>query len=190
MGTTDSNMTDTKLIDVYNSDLANTLGNCFSRVTQMINRYFDGHLPPTGPAVEAPVDCRLTAKTSTDRWSKAFEQLRLDQAAAAAMDLVRAIDGYIEATGPFKLAKTPEKKPEVGTILYHCAESLRIASVMLWPLIPGKIENLWQQIGCESLTKTLANRGRGDWTDWVKWGQLLPGQPILKGPPLFPRHTD
>ena len=78
--------------------------------------------------------------------------------------------------------------PEVGTILYRCAEALRIASVLLWPIIPHKVEDLWGRIGCARYTETLADRGKGRWDDWIRWGQLEPGTVVNKGDALFPRY--
>ena len=78
--------------------------------------------------------------------------------------------------------------PEVGTILYNCAEALRIASVLLWPFIPDKCEAFWSRIGCAQYAEQLKDNGRGDLEAWVKWGQLEPGTPIEKGEPLFPRY--
>ena len=82
--------------------------------------------------------------------------------------------------------------PEVGTILYNCAEALRIASVLLWPFIPDKCEAFWGRIGFGHYAEQLKDNGTGDLEAWVKWGPdsggLKPGTPIEKGAPLFPRY--
>ena len=78
--------------------------------------------------------------------------------------------------------------PDVGTILYNCAETLRIASILLWPFIPDKCEAFWGRIGCGHYAEQLKNNGTGDLAEWVKWGQLKPGTPIEKGDALFPRY--
>ena len=100
---------------------------------------------------------------------------------------MRAIDSYIEQTQPFKLAKDPANLPAVGTILYNCAEALRVASVLLWPILPGKVQDLWQRLGCGAYTEALS-KGQGQWDQWVQWGQLTPDTTIDKGDPLFPRY--
>jgi methionyl-tRNA synthetase len=123
------------------------------------------------------------------RYTAAMDQLDLAGGATAALDLVRAIDSYIEQTQPFKMAKDPARLAEVGTILYHCAEAMRLASLLLWPLIPGKVEELWRRLGCGQYTQALANKSAGNLAEWSKWGQLKPGTEILQGDPLFPRHT-
>ena len=188
MGTTDSDFAETKFIDVYNADLANTLGNCFSRITNMTNRYFNGTLPEHGPTVKASENYRHTAERSIKQLTQAMKCLQLEQATASGVELVRSIDNYIEQTQPFKMAKDKTKLPEVGTILYNCVEAMRIASLLLWPVMPSKIETLWERIGCDTYTHTLMNRGTGSLGEWGEWGQLQPGTPILQGDPLFPRY--
>ena len=123
-------------------------------------------------------------------WIGTSDQLGKTEAVEAALSVVRSIDLYIEQTQPFRLAKDPEKLPQVGTILYNCAEALRVASLLLWPVLPDRMQQLWERIGCAQYAETLADRGRGDLTAWAKWGQLEPGTPVSKGEPLFPRYDE
>ncbi len=185
LGTTDADFAESKFIEVYNSDLANTLGNSFSRVANMIGRYFGG-VAPEGGAGEGG-ELRAAAGRAVASYRGAMDELRLDDAAGAAMELVRAIDGYIERTAPFKLAKDPERMPEVGAILYDCAEAMRIASLLLWPVLPEKMEEVWRRTGGEAYAAAVAERGRGSFDEWTAWGLLKPGTPIAKGEALFPR---
>ncbi|MEX1015273.1 MAG: methionine--tRNA ligase [Phycisphaeraceae bacterium] len=188
MGTTDADFAEAKFIDVYNSDLANTFGNCASRVANMIGRYFDGKLPAHGEHVDESTPYAHVAEQCAAATAEAFDSLNLSKAINSGMELVQGIDNYIEQTQPFKLAKDPNNLPQVGTILYNCAEALRIASVLLWPVIPHKVEALWQRIGCGHYVDQLAESGRGDFEKWIVWGQLTPGTPIEKGEALFPRY--
>lgn len=199
LGTTDSAFSPDLFVEVYNSDLANTFGNSCSRVSNMIGKYFEGQLPEAGEHPDLP-DVGpfsggeyLNTVFSSDREAhegadSCFARLDLKMASDFAIEYVQRTDAYIEMTSPFKLAKDPEKMPEVGTILYNCAEALRIASVLLWPFIPDKCEAFWARIGCGHYAEQLKDNGRGDLEAWVKWGQLLPGAPIEKGEALFPRY--
>ena len=106
------------------------------------------------------------------------------------MKVVRdEVDSYIEQTRPFTMAKEPEKMPEVGGVLYNCAEALRIASVLLWPFIPDACEAFWQRIGCDYAEQMNANGDKGKLEEWLVWGQLKPGTAIEKGDALFPRYV-
>jgi methionyl-tRNA synthetase len=183
LGTTDADFSESKFIEVYNSDLANTLGNSFSRVSNMIGRYFGGQAPEGGDGGEL----RTAAERSVAAYRSAMDALQLDEAAGAAMELVREIDGYIERTAPFRLAKDPERMPQVGAILYDCAEAMRIASLLLWPVLPEKMEEVWRRIGGDAYLAAVAERGRGRLDEWAVWGLLRPGTPVAKGEALFPR---
>ena len=188
MGTTDSDFAEARFIETYNTDLANTLGNCVSRVTNMTGRYFDGKLPEHGPHVPASEGYSDVAQRCIGAYQDAMARHQLDRACRAAMELVAEVDAYIEKTQPFKLAKDPANLPQVGTILYNCAEALRIASLMLWPIIPVKVEAFWSRIGAGGYTAALGDHGRGEFDAWAQWGQLKPGTPIEKGDALYPRY--
>lgn len=187
MGTTDSDFSESKFIETYNTDLANTLGNCSSRVGNMVNRYFEGRIPEASCDNTQPNVCREAAVLAVTRYTQTMEDLSPGSACNAALELVRAIDGYIEQTQPFKMAKDPAKLGEVAVVLYNCAEAMRIASVMLWPVIPQKIEALWSRMNLDYAT-LLANKGNGSFTEWTTWGQLTAGTAYTHGDPLFPRY--
>ncbi len=187
LGSTDADFSYSKFVEIYNGELANTIGNCVNRVTNMIHRYFGGEVPAHGPHVSASKFHSASAERAVGTVDEAMRRVHLHLACTTAMDLVRDIDMYIEETQPFRLAKDPEQKPKVGTILYNCAEALRIASVLLWPVLPGKMEEVWDRLGCGEYGRAMANRGRGDFHQWARWGQLTPGTPVKKGKALFPR---
>ena len=188
MGTTDADFAESKFIDVYNSDLANAFGNCFSRIANMTVKYFGGKVPVLGPHVDVSDQYTKSAEQCIARYTLAMDTYQLDKACQCAVELIGQIDGYIESTQPFKLAKDERNLPQVGTILYHCTEAIRIASLMFWPFMPGKVEQLWHRIGCDEYINALADRGRGDLASWSVWGQLKPGTVIEKGESLFPRY--
>lgn len=187
LGVADSAFSPDLFVDIYNSDLANTFGNCCSRVSNMIGKYFDGRLPESLAQDHQGYD-RIEMSDWASEYARHFHLLDLGRAAEAALLPVREVDAYIERTQPFRMAKEEHKLPAVGTVLYQCAETLRIASVLLWPLIPDACELFWQRIGCSRYTESLANNGMGDLDAWLKWGQLSPGISIEKGVSLFPRY--
>ena len=193
LGTTDSAFSPDLFIETYNADLANTFGNSASRVSNMIGKYFDAKTPSGQDAKEGS-DSAAAGKAgfaSVMDWPsipRQWADASFTEGARIALHIVGEVDFYIEKTAPFKLAKDPEKMPEVGAILYNCIEALRIASVLLWPFIPDACEKFWSRIGCGAYSEALKDGDRGNLERWVQWGQLQPGTPIEKGDPLFPRY--
>lgn len=192
LGTTDSTFSPDLFIEVYNSDLANTFGNSCSRVLNMTGKYFDNAVPK--PVEDSNFNERRDAiHHAQSQLQRAADELDLQATAVAALAIVREVDNYIEQTAPFKLAKDMDANGEqVATILYNCLEALRIASVLLWPFIPGRVEAFWQCIGFGFYADQLQDNGRGDLQAWTQWGDaqggLQPGTPLTKGEPLFPRY--
>jgi len=183
LGATDADFAHDKFVDVYNTDLANTLGNCAARVTNMIVRYFDGHVPHVSHPDNNALQLRGKAEQLVAGVTEAVEHVALGNAVGQCMELIRAIDGYIELTQPFKLAKDESKQDQLGTILYYCAECLRIASLPLVAVLPDKIQQLWLLLGVDY------DVDRGDLAKWAEWGALQPGGPVSKGV-LFPRYQE
>jgi methionyl-tRNA synthetase len=188
LGTYDTDFSEAKFVETYNTDLANAIGNCTSRVAKMTGNYFGGALPVSVAHVAADGEHARDAEKAVTDYVARMERMDLSGAADVALGLVRAIDGYIERTAPFKLAKHPANLPEVSTILYNCAETLRIASLLLWPFAPTKTEELWRRLGSSHYVDAVANNGTGKLADWARWGRLQPGASIIAGEPLFPRY--
>jgi methionyl-tRNA synthetase len=182
LGAADADFARQRFVDTYNSELANTLGNGFSRVSNMLSRYFAGKVPPPGAPHAA---LQEAAATHTREALEHGGALRLDAMAGSAFALLHSVDGFIQDTEPFKLAKQPGKLAEVGNILYHAAEAIRIASLLLWPIMPSSARALWQRMGLE-----LELRPRSGMLEWLEWGRLPVGATVSQGDPLFPRVKD
>jgi methionyl-tRNA synthetase len=163
-----------RLAGRYASDLANNLGNLLHRVANMTQRYCGGTLPAPGP--DGAEETALK-RQATDLPAQVFdlvERYAVPQALAAVMDLLTATNGYLERTAPWKEAKAGSAE-RVATILYTAAECLRLAGVLLAPVIPAKAEELFRRLGAAAEDHALA------------WGGLMPGSPVTAGEPLFPR---
>lgn len=193
LGATDSDFSQAQFHETYNTDLVNTLGNCASRVSAMIGKYFDGSIPSPlgrreGGEGTPDLDGRIIANYNWPKltseavrvFCSAFDRFELSAGVEAAIGLVRQIDGFINATEPFKLAKDPEQRDELATILYQCAEALRIASLLMWPVCPDKIAELWSALSLD------VDPSSDTIEKLSTWGQLQPGAPIQKTA-LFPR---
>lgn len=184
LGSMDSDFARARFIEVYNGDLANAFGNCLSRVCNMAGRYLGGQF--SGPIPERG-ECRDAAERCVSRAVAAYEDLRLDEAAAEALDLVRSVDLFIQRSEPFRLAKDPSRSAEVSSILHQCAEALRLAALLLWPMMPERMTEALRRLGCVGQASTLADTGSGRLDEWLRWGGLELAIPLQRGDPLFPR---
>jgi methionyl-tRNA synthetase len=150
LGGNDANFAHAKFVEVYNADLANGIGNCASRVANMIGKYFDGRLPvgaleAAGPPAAAFDWPGLTA-AAFDKARRAAQAFDVPGMLAPAGELVRQVDGYVNATEPFRLAKLAAtdtaKRAELAGILAHCAEALRVAALLYSPALPMKMAQM------------------------------------------------
>jgi methionine--tRNA ligase len=161
--------------ETYVADLVNTVGNCSSRVTAMIAKTYDGAMPVDAQhGGEWPARCAAAVKA----WEAHMDRFELAQAAATAIGLLREVDGFINRTEPFKLAKDPAKAGEVASILAQCAETVRIAGLLLEPFLPERMRDLRAAMG-----DALAN---APWQQRVAWGGLAAGTKLSKVA-LYPR---
>ena len=189
LGTNDSDFAKSKFIEVYNSQLANTLGNSLSRNTNMTGKYFDGKVPEAkADAGDATLTAGVVAELTATS-VKAYEQLDLAGAINAAMGIVRKVDEFIDRTKPFTLAKDPANKERVATILYNCLEAIRVASGLLWPVMPVKMEALWGRLGLDYAGRLKAQSAGSLLAELTVWGQLKPGTVLTVSEPLFPRFV-
>ncbi|MCH7792444.1 MAG: methionine--tRNA ligase [Planctomycetes bacterium] len=188
LGVTDADFSHANFVEVYNADLANTVGNSINRVGNMIGKYCDGCVPdPKGATELEGHDWPSIALGHVERMTASADGFDLVSALRSGTDLVTVVDGYINQTEPFRLAKKldedPANRDRLNAILYHCAEALRIASLLLWPAMPQKMEEVWSRWKC------VPPRGV-PLRELAAWGgahSLTPGQRIEKGSPLFMR---
>ena len=163
----------------YNAELANDLGNMLNRVMKLISSNCDGKVPEPGTEGEDEKVLRESALTGVAAMIDAVENMKLDAGIAGIAAVVREANRYFEKRQPWKLAKDPEKKEELATVLYTGVEVLRIVSGMLFPVMPSKMAELRQLLGF----------GDGDPNVELlsKWGSTKPGAKVGELVSLFPR---
>jgi methionyl-tRNA synthetase len=164
------------LVGRYNSDLANGLGNLASRTLAMIHQYRGGVVP-------APVSAPLVAaKAATETAVAAYENLEFSKALEAVWGLIGTVDKLIVERAPWKLAKAPDtgSRTALDDTLYTAAETLRIATALLYPVLPESAEKIWRQLGVEKLID-------GVRVEDLAWGGLPPGQRMGQPAAVFPR---
>ena len=180
LGATDADFQAAGFHETYTSDLVNTVGNCASRTTAMLGKYFDGVVPADTGFELTGWDLKASADAAVTAWRAALEDFSLDGACAAGIGLLRTVDAFINATEPFKVAKDPDRQDELASTLARCIEAVRIASIMLWPVLPQRMESLWTAIGCD------IDPGKGDLDALVCWGDSM-GNAKTEKVALFPR---
>ncbi|HWB20918.1 MAG TPA: methionine--tRNA ligase [Phycisphaerales bacterium] len=193
LGAQDANFSDTHFHEVYTTDLVNTVGNCASRVTAMIGKYFDGVVP--GDAGAGPRnDWNAIATEHVKRAKEAYEELELSHAVSEGLALLRKVDAYINETEPFKVAKAAATdagaKAKLASILYQCVECVRVASLILGPVMPEKMMALWKALNVGDVSGTNAGavnaREAKGVLELAKWGGMKAGTKVEKVA-LFPR---
>ena len=172
------------LVQRYNSDLANGLGNLASRTLTMINRYFKGEVPyPSHAASKTPADAAVAevARKTIHEFGILFDQFQFSRALEAAWGLVAAVDKYIVENEPWSLGEKQddESRARLATVLYTSAEALRIATALAYPVVPDAAAKIWAQMGLGDIKKFAL----GDLT----WGQLPLGTKLGDVYPVFPR---
>ncbi len=144
--TSDGSITYETIIERYNSDLANTLGNLVNRTIAMTNKYFDGVI--TNPEVKEDVDDELIslALSTVSKVDELVSQYRISDALDAIISLAKRSNKYIDETMPWALAKDEDKKPRLATVLYNLLESIRFTAILLSPFMPETAEKIFTQL--------------------------------------------
>jgi methionyl-tRNA synthetase len=182
----DGNFSYDALVQRYNSDLANGLGNLASRTLTMIERYFGGAIPSpesgtslTGAETRAEILAAFS-NSSLSAIRSLYENFSFSIALERIWDLISVVDKYITEQKPWTLAEDPANRLRLATVLYDAAESLRNVVVLAHPVLPVTSAKLWRQLGQPD---SLDHRR----IDELIWGQLKPGTRIGKPEAVFPR---
>ncbi|MBI3872211.1 MAG: methionine--tRNA ligase [candidate division Zixibacteria bacterium] len=162
----------------FNADLANDLGNLVSRAVTLIERHFEGRRPPGGASQPIDNEQRQQAESCGKRFAAAIESLAPHDAIGAGIDLVRAANRYLEKTQPWSLAKENDLA-RLGTVLNTAVESIRVAAIILSPILPSKSRLILATLGFTDPEAELNRQGLSGW-------DRCPG-PFHLEAPIFPR---
>ncbi len=177
----DGDFSHATMVHRINSDLANDLGNLFSRALSMVIRYFDGIIPV--PSSLQEIDLRLQESSAKviAQLPGQMNDLAFNKALITLWEIVSASNKYVDETAPWSLAKEEKDRPRLATVLYQTLEALRIIALLLAPFMPTTAEKMWTHLGMESNLWEQNLEADGN------WGGLKPGGKIVKPTPLFPR---
>jgi methionyl-tRNA synthetase len=178
------------LIQRYNSDLANGLGNLASRVLAMVQQYFEGSVPQPSPGHVDSSANTLRSVARPNIWAVAgnqearepgqYNDLKFSDAAQTIWRLISHVDAYLVQRKPWALAKNPDQKQELADVLYDACEALRVILVLAHPVMPNATAQIWAKMG----QKTALGEQQIDCLDW---GQLAPGTALGPLVGVFPR---
>lgn len=183
----DGSITYEMLVNKFNSDLVNTLGNLVNRTVAMVNKYFGGVIPKTGEVdKELDGDLISTVENGYKKVTQALETLHIADACDEIMTVLRRLNKYVDETAPWVLGKDETKKARLSTVLYNLVEGIRICAIMLAPFIPAASESVMSQI-CSDENKTKLTID--SWQDAEKFGyEYEDGAKVTSTPtPLFMR---
>jgi len=171
------------LVQRYNSDLANGLGNLASRTLTMIARYFKGEIPYPSSAAHTAADDVIaeTARKAIADYGTFFDQYQFSRALETAWGLVATVDKYIVENAPWSLdeKKDDASRARLATVLYTSAEALRIVTALAHPVMPDATAKIWAQMGLGDIAKFDLTR--------LQWGQLQLGTKLGEVQAVFPR---
>jgi methionyl-tRNA synthetase len=179
----DSSFSESALIQRINSDLANDLGNLFSRVSAMAHKYFDGVVPETDPAVEEELQLGLEAQALSciAEYENFMASFAFHKAITAVWEFISHLNKYIDLTAPWVLAKKKSTRKQLQVVIYNLLEGLRIISGLIYPVMPDTSATMQRHLGLDP-EKPFYH------LDLLRaFKSLAPGTQIRKSVSLFPR---
>jgi methionyl-tRNA synthetase len=179
----DSNFSEETVVERINTDLANDLGNLFSRVMAMAHKYFHG-VVPDGSAGEnggEPADLKDDIRQAILEFSEEMEGFRFHKAIASIWNLISKMNKYVVVTAPWELAKKETTRDRLATVIYNLLEGLRAIAGMIAPIMPDTSATMQRHLGITD-ENTLSSLSQVN-----QWGAVAPGTQLLPPVTLFPR---
>lgn len=166
-----------------NSDLANDLGNLFSRSIAMLHKYCDGVVPAPADVVEdADIQLRQTAQQMLEGYREHMGRFAFHRGLQAVWELVSQANKYIVISEPWVLAKNEAQGDRLATVLYNLVESLRMITLAISPVMPETAASMAATLGLADRADLVLSLEKG-----AAWGGYPAGLRVGEAEPLFPR---
>ena len=168
------------VIERYNSDLANILGNLVNRTISMSNKYFDGVVKSTGVTEEVDADLKAIVTSARDKVAEKMKNLRVADAITEVFNLFRRCNKYIDETAPWVLAKDEAAKDRLAEVLYNLVESITIGACLLKSFLPETADRILAQL----------NAGMREYDNLDKFGLYENGNKVTDKPEILFARLD
>ncbi|WP_457553448.1 methionine--tRNA ligase [Desulfobacula sp.] len=180
----DANFTEETLVARINSDLANDLGNLFSRVLSMNQRYFNGEVEGRDKKIEQEMNLSLApdANRAIKEFKQAMALCEFHKGVGAIWQFISTMNKYIDTNKPWTLARDEANTPILGTVLYNLIEGLRLVSCLIYPIMPQTALKMQKTLCMEK-----EHTGFYTLKETSVWGQVKEGTLMAKPDSLFPR---
>jgi methionyl-tRNA synthetase len=177
----DANFSEDALIQRLNADLANDLGNLFSRSLAMTAKYFEGKIPPFGSSEDLDRSLKHQTAETIRIYQEEIPKLGFHKALMAIWECINSANKYIDYVAPWTLAKDEAQGSRLQTVIRTLLEVNRTVAVLISPFMPETAEKMLDRLGISKRASALRLEEDG------RWGALAEGVPVSKGEALFPR---
>ena len=184
----DGSITYESMIERFNSDLANTLGNLVNRTVAMVNQYFGGEIPSAELIGSAPdeacdADLRAVALQTAPQMTAYLDAFRVSDAVGTVMALASRCNKYIDETAPWVLAKDPAQRPRLAKVLYNLLCGIRIIGGLLKPFMPETAEKILTHTPADASVSGAEN----ELAQYTVFDGVAHGAAVGEAKPLFVR---
>lgn len=181
----DASFSEEALVLRLNADLANDLGNLFSRVLSMTAKFSGSRVPTPGADTDLELQLKNLASESLANFQQLFHMVRFSNALESLWELIRALNKYVDTAAPWALAKAG-KQERLDTVLYTLLECMRKVALHLWPVMPTKAAMMLEQLG-QGVAEGSCPASVALESEINNFGLLGAGVSVASSSNLFPR---